>query len=291
LYWEFSAMLKGFNSLPCVFAVLAAVPVLYRTPAAPAEEIQENITSTTYIDSRNTTSNMSAAKIKLVANALGTGSNDGSITRALIGVPADLAGIPAAEVKSARIYFYNYGITSPTYSEPNPPAFTMPDVVLYPLTEAFSYASATWNSSASGTSWSTPWATPYSSGGVSGPFDTSVHADAVGVAGGLPTANSWSYFDVTSLWGNSNFLANGAVMMFANEVVPADPNSPSTHKWLTENWANQNWIAPSGGTPYLAITTVPEPSMLVMATVAGLGICGCRYRRRLRAKERKGRTS
>ena len=202
-------------------------------------------------------------------------------------LPADLASIPAADVVSAQIFFYNYGMSPPTYTQPNPPAYTVPDVVVYPLTQGFSKSTATWNSSATGTAWSTPWATPYSPGGVSGPFDSSLSAAAVAVGGGMPAANSWSYFDVTSLWGNSDFLDNGAVMMFANEVVPVDPNYPSTHMWLTENWANQNWVAPPGGTPYIVVTTVPEPSTLAMALAAGVGLSGFRYLRRRPARRVK----
>ena len=85
--------------------------------------------------------------------------------------------------------------------------------------------------------------------------------------GGKSTANNWSYFDVTSLWSDPDFLTNGVVMMFANEIVPADPNNANTHEWLTENWANQNY-SPSSYMPYIVVTTVPEPSTLVM-TLAG----------------------
>jgi hypothetical protein len=255
--------------------VLTTAAVFCQTSGVLANPIQENITATTYIDSRNNTQNMSTSKIKLVANALGTGSNDGSITRGLLSLPADLESIPASEIASAKIYFYNYGISPPNYSQPNPPAYTMPDVVLHPLTQSFTYTTATWNSAANGTAWSTPWTTPYSSGGVSGPFESSVSATAVDVnTGGKSTANNWSYFDVTSLWSDPDFLKNGVVMMFSNEVVPLDPNYPSNHMWLTENWANQNWVAPPGGIPYIVVTTVPEPSTLALGLsgVAALGL-------------------
>lgn len=276
---------KRFTRLPCLVMVLATAAVFCRTPGVLADPIQENITATTYIDSRNNTSNYSTSKIKLVANALGTGSNDGSITRGLFSLPRDLAGIPAADIASAKIYFYNYGISPPNYTQPNPPAYTVPDVVLHPLTQGFTYNTATWNSSAGGTAWSTPWGTPYGSGGVSGPFESSVSVTAVDLnTGGKSTANNWSYFNVTSLWSDPDFLNNGVVMMFSNEVVPADPNYPSSHEWLTENWANQNWVAPPGGTPYIVVTEVPEPSTLVMLLAAGVGIGGFRRLRR-RASE------
>jgi hypothetical protein len=249
--------------------VLTTAAVFCQAPGVLADPIQENITATTYIDSRNNTQNMSTSKIKLVANALGTGSNDGSITRGLFSLPSDLASIPASEIASAKIYFYNYGISPPNYSQPNPPAYTTPDVVLHPLTQSFTYNTATWNSSATGSAWSTPWTTPSSPGGVGGPFESSVSATAVDLTtGGKSTANNWSYFDVTALWSDADFLNNGVVMMFSNEVVPTDPNYPSNHMWLTENWANQNWVAPPGGTPYIVVTEVPEPSTLVL-TLSG----------------------
>jgi hypothetical protein len=251
--------------------VLTTAAVFCRTPGVPADPIppiQENITATTYMDSRNNTNNYSTSKIKLVANANGTGSNDGSITRGLFRLPTDLDGIPASEIASAKIYFYNYGISPPNYTQPNPPSYTVPDVVLHPLTQSFTYNTATWNNSATGTPWSTPWTTPYSSGGVSGPFEPSVSVTAVDLtSGGKSTANNWSYFDVTSLWSDPDFLTNGVVMMFSNEVVPLDPNYPSNHQWLTENWANQNYT-PSSYAPYIVITEVPEPSTLAM-TLSG----------------------
>ena len=60
----------------------------------------------------------------------------------------------------------------------------MPDVVLHPLTQGFSYNTATWNSSATGTAWSTAWTTPYNPGGVNGPFEASVTATAVDLTSG-----------------------------------------------------------------------------------------------------------
>ena len=273
-----------FFPLPCVVMVLTVAAVLCRMPSAPADVIQENITSTTYMDSRNNTTNYSTTKIKLVANALGTGSNDGSLTRGLLSLPTDLESIPAADVVSAKIYFYNYGISPPTYTQPNPPSYTMPDVVLHPLTQGFSYNTATWNSSATGTAWSTAWTTPYSPGGVNGPFEASVTATAVDLtSGGKSTANNWSYFDVTSLWSDPDFLNNGVVMMFSNEIVPLDPNN-SNHVWITENWANQNWSPPPGGVPYIVVTTVPEPSLLAMGLGGAAALVLALGRRRTRRR-------
>ena len=218
---------KRFFPLPCVVIMLTIAAVFCRTPSAPAGTIQENITTSTYIDSRINTQNMSTSKIKLTVNALGTGSNDGSLTRGLFSLPTDLESIPAADIVSATIYFYNYGIQPPNYTQPNPPAYTMPDVVLHPLTQGFSLTGATWNSpdKTVGSPWSTAWTIPSSPGGAGGPYEASVSASAVDLkTGGLPTANNWSCFDVTSLWSDPDFLTNGVVMMFANEVVPADPN-------------------------------------------------------------------
>ena len=86
----------------------------------PADVIQENITSTTYMDSRNNTTNYSTTKIKLVANALGTGSNDGLLTAGTLRLPTHLESIPAADVVSAKIYFYNYGILRRRTLSPTP---------------------------------------------------------------------------------------------------------------------------------------------------------------------------
>ena len=274
---------KRFFSLPCAVMVLITATVFGQAPCARADTITDSITATTYMDSRNNTSNYSTSKIKLVANALGTGSNDGSVTRGLFSLPTALESIPAADVVSATIYFYNYGISPPNYSVPGQPAYTVPDVVLHPLTQSFSVSTATWNSSSSGTPWSTPWTTPSSPSGVSGPFESSVSATAVDTTnGGLPAANDWSSFNVTSMWSDPNFLTNGVVMMLANEVVPTDPNSPSTHEWLTENWANQNWVAPPGGTPYIVVTTVPEPSTLALLGASAISLLAYAWRRRRR---------
>jgi hypothetical protein len=275
---------KRFFSLPCVVVVLTTATVFCHTPDVPASVLPtggEYITSTTYMDSRYNTQNMSGSKIKLTVNGIGTGSNDGSLTRALFSLPTDLESIPAANVVSAKIYFYNYGVTLPNYgADSNPPAFTMPDVVLHPLTQGFSYTGATWNSpdKTVGTAWSVPWTTPSSPSGTGGPFEASVSVAAVDVnTGGKPTANNWSYFDVTSLWGDSDFLQNGVVMMFSNEVVPV--GSSGAHVWITENWANQNWLAPPDGFPYIVVTTTPEPSTLALG-LSGAAALGLALRRR-----------
>ena len=137
-YREVSTMRKKFVPLRDVVMLVATAAIFSPTPSVLAGQLpNEYITATTYIDSRNNTSNYSASKIKLVANALGIGSNDGSITRGLFSLPTDLDSIPAAEVASAKIYFYNYGISPPNYTQPNPPAYAVPDVVLHPLTQGF----------------------------------------------------------------------------------------------------------------------------------------------------------
>jgi hypothetical protein len=154
------------------------------------------------------------------------------------------------------------------------------------VTDDFSFSTATWASSSTGNTWSTPWTTPYT-GGVGGPFDATLTATAVDVlSGGKPTANNWSYFDVTSMWSSSNFLNNGVVMMFANEIVPTDPNAtPSTaHRWMTENWANQNWLAPPEGTPYIIVTTTPEPSTLALVIAGAVSLLAIYGKRRIQQR-------
>jgi hypothetical protein len=273
--------------VPYAGAVLLATiaAVHWCASGVRADQIQEGVTSATYIDSRNNTSNYATSKtyVKLCANANGTGSNDGSITRGLFSLPADLQSIPAADVVSAKIYFFDNWYQPPSYS--NGSASYATNVVLYPLTQGFSLNTVTWNSAATGSSWTTAWGTPYA-GGVSGPFESSVGTTAAyyDTPGGNPvTASGWDWacFDVTSLWSDSSFLSNGAVVMLSNEVVPLDPVKGSAyHEWITEEFGNES--ASAGQTPYIVVTTVPEPSTLTLGLSGAAAVLalGRRWKRR-----------
>ena len=98
---------------------------------------------------------MSTSKIKLVANALGTGSNDGSVTQRFS--PHRSGERSTSEIASAKSLVtttvYPRRITvSPTHR-----LIPCRTWVLHPLTQSFTYNTATWNAAASGTAWSTPW--------------------------------------------------------------------------------------------------------------------------------------
>jgi hypothetical protein len=271
-----------------LLATVAAVD--WCAPPVRADVLTYPITSATFIDSRNNTTNYLTAKnyVKMVANALGTGSNDGSVTRGLFSLPADLQSIPAADVVSAQIYFFDNWLQPPTYGNSSGVSYTT-NVVLHPLTQSFSASSVTWNSPATGSTWNTSWGPVASAGNLTGPFESSVTATAsyYDAPGGNPVTPSgwdWACFDVTSLWSDSNLLDNGAVVMLSNEIVPLDPsrgtNYQSYHEWFTEELSNQSWT-PADQTPYIVITTVPEPSALALGlsgAAAGLAL----FRRRMR---------
>jgi hypothetical protein len=252
---------------------LAAAILIGLTAAVQADSIP--LTSVTYIDSGNTTSNYGGkTTFKDVLN--GTGHYSGTVTRGLVAMPA--VTIPAGEeIESVSLNLY-----CNQYSPPAGGSTTF-SAALYPLTQSFVQGTAN-GISTSGATWFTydgthPWAA------AGGDYDSSVSV----LAAATPATGQWTSFDLTSIWNNTDLRTYGALLA----VTPENPNlvSPSS-SYVTESFASDGWVntPDTNYHPYLSVTfaplPVPEPSTLAML-VAGASLAAVGFGRRYRARRRR----
>ncbi|NLX12254.1 MAG: DNRLRE domain-containing protein [Phycisphaerales bacterium] len=202
--------------------------VLVPVPSWAALVQQYPIVTDTYIDSQSPTSNFgSNGSVRVVVNG-----NDGSLTRGLFSLPADIWLIPAENVVSVKVWFWTFMNNTGDRT-----------VLLHPLTGAFAEEGTTWNSSDG----SNPWLMP------GGDYDTSVSVQAV-------EGTNWFSWDISDLWNNANLRSFGAMLKMNDELNPGAGNMPR---------APFNSSDHSGELPYVEVTYVPEPAALALLGLMG----------------------
>ena len=138
-------------------------------------------------------------------------------------------------------------------------------VMLYPLTEAYNVATATWNTNGA-TSW------------TGGAFDT-----GGGVAGTFSGPAQTFTWDLSSLLANPTYAADlqnyGAILMESNDNGTTLPSGPYEGAAFRSSRYGSN-------APYVAVTTVPEPSTVALL-LAGAGVAAVSFGRRYRADRRQ----
>ncbi len=256
---------------------LATVILIGLASTAWAETIDIPLTSTTYIDQGNTTSNYGAkTQLKDVVN--GPAHYSGTVTRGLLALPS--ITVPAGEeIESVSLDLYCSYYSPPTGGSI---AFS---AMVYPLTHGFVQGTGG-GVSTSGATWLTyngtnDWTAP------GGDFDSSVSV----VASATPVLDTWTSFNLTNIWTNPSLAAQkqefqnyGALLT----VSPENPNLISPSSWVTEEFASDVWVNSPGTNynPYLAVTfapvPVPEPSTLALL-MAGMGLAAIAVGRRYRA--------
>jgi len=190
---------------------------------------QYPIVTDTYIDSQSPTSNFgSSGSVKVVVNG-----DDGSLTRGLYSLPADIWLIPAEDVISVKIWFWTFMNNTGDRT-----------VLLHPLTGPFSEGGATWNS-ADGVN---PWLTP------GGDYDTATSVQAV-------EGTNWFSWDISGLWNNANLRSFGAMLKMNDESNPGAGNMPRAPFNSSDNSAAE--------LPYVEVTYVPEPAAMVLIGCMG----------------------
>jgi hypothetical protein len=235
--------------------VLVAGWVVSSTPAVRAGVSDYPITVGEYIDSGATTK-VDTSKIKLVVNS---GANN-TLTRGLIQLPA-LPNIPASQIVSAKI------LLDLTYDSMTNPSSR--GVNLFPLTQSFSAGAASWaqSNTTTSTAWS-PAMVAGPAGGPSGAYD-STNGVLWNPMASIPSpfyGDVWCSWDITNLWGNSNLLNNGAVLMFDQNEAQA-PTS------------DNHYTIQFGTVGKVEVVTTPEPETW-MLLLSGGSAAALAFRRR-----------
>ena len=279
-------MRKTFLPALCYFVLACAAAVIGGgTPALQAQTISTYpITIENYIDSYNSNNNYnmfagSGSSMKLVVNGSSSGVKSNSVTRGLIQLSSAavtaLSTMPAGS--DAQICL---DLTQDTGASPYDSAQA---VTLYPLTQGFNTNTATWVYSDS-TSTTTLWnGGAFESSGVTwnpGPSSGSALQNASKSA---PVLCTW---DITSLSSDPNLLENGAVLKFNEPVAQADLSSPNTYQTVLFYGGSASASYPFCKQAYVQITTVPEPSTVVLL-LAGAGLAAIGFGRRFWAGRRR----
>ena len=229
--------------------VIGVACLLVTLPAAAANIVTDYpITVDTYMDGQSPTYNFGvSASLKAVVNG-----NDGSKCHALIQMP-DLTAVNPADVVSVVLRAKQSGSNTTG-------ALT---IRFQPLTHGFVEGTGSNTASGDGATWGTydgtrAWTTS------GGDYTTAVYAD--------PTESStWWTWDITSFWNNSSLVANGGILILNDESDPGVGNMPRCVFYSSDGT--------TGSTPYIEVTTVPEPASLV---TLGLGALVGLVRRRHR---------
>ena len=198
-----------------------------------AATVQYPILIDTQIDSRDPDINFSTDdNVKVVVNGM-----DGSLARAVFELPAAALAVPLSSITSVTVGYYVWNDQTEDRT-----------VRLLPLTQSFDVSTATWNTYDGTSAWAT----------LGGDFDTGMYVDAMEPAGG----SGFFTWDITSMWSDANLRTNGAILMMDDESDPGATNMPRAPFSSAE----------SGGdpTPYVEITTVPEPGTCVALLVGSV---------------------
>ena len=240
----------------CARWALAAVAWIGLGTAAWADIIK--LDKVAYIDGAYNENLGAQSTMKNVVNSsTHTGVTAGSVTRSLLGMPAITTPV-GMEISSVTLNLwctqYNKNGAATNFS-----------MVLYPLTQSWvegtgikgggSLSGATWNTY-DGTD---PWTT------AGGDYDPSVSV----VAASTPAINTWTTFDLTSIWSNADLQTYGALLT----VSPEDGTLVPTGQWITETFATDDWVNNPGNdyNPYISATFVPVPEPVAWLTL----LSGC----------------
>ena len=226
--------------------VVGIACLLVTLPAAATNIVTDYpITVDTYMDSRSPTYNFGVnASLRVVLNG-----SDSSLCRSLIQMPAGLASIAPADVVSVVLYAKRSG--SDTTGTRN--------IRLLPLTQGFAEGTGSNTASGDGATWNTyngtsAWTTS------GGDYAAGTYADG-------SKSTTWWTWDITSFWNKADLLANGAILMLNNESAPgtSEDSMPRCVFYSSDGT--------TGSTPYIEVTTVPEPATLaIFGLVAVVGI-------------------
>jgi len=183
--------------------------------------------------------------------------NGGSVTRSLLGMPS--ITVPdgmAIESVTLKLWCYQYNKNG---------AATNFSMALYPLIHSWVEGTgksgqglltgATWITYDGNQSWTT----------AGGDYDSSVSV----MAASTPVINSWTTFDLSSIWSNANLQTYGALLT----VSPEDGTLVPTGQWITESFATDDWVNDPGTdyNPYISVTFMPVPEPVAWLTL----LSGC----------------
>jgi hypothetical protein len=224
-----------------------------------------------YIDGAYNENLGAQSTIKNVVNSsTHTGVTAGSVTRSLLGMPSIIVpdGMAIASV-TLNLWCTQYNKNSETTN------FSM---AISPLTHNWVEGTGTkGGGSLSGVTWNTydgtnPWTT------AGGDYDSSVSV----VAASTPVINSWTTFDLTSIWSNVDLQSYGALLT----VSPEDGTLVPSGQWITETFASDDWVNNPGTdyNPYISVTfvAVPEPAAVIIL-ITGCGAAATIVFRRRKA--------
>jgi hypothetical protein len=225
----------------CCLPLMATCAVCSTTSASV---MNYYVTEDTYIDNRSTTANYGNANgLKVFVN-----STNPQPCRTLLKLPTEFDAISSDSLLTAKLWVYNYGSTSLTRA-----------IELHPLTTNFTETVATWNTSDGTSSWS---------GGSYG-------ANHVDVSS--PDHDSWYAFDITSMLHGSDradLVSHGLLLMVYDDFV-----SPSAT--TGQNFVSSENSGYSTCHPYFEVTTIPEPSSIILLAIGLSPVAWWRRRKRM----------
>ncbi len=248
-----SAFLPPARIARWVLPTIAVIGLASTARAQTTDDIP--LPSTTYIDSYYNAQNLGGGTtMKNVVNAPAHNAEGSSVTRSLLSLPSIPAPPAGDAITSVTLNLYC------TQYNTNGDTTTNWSMVAYPLKRGFVQGNgkssngynptgATWYTYDGSNDWTTP----------GGDFDSSVSVPA----SATPVINSWTTFDLTSIWTNPSLAAQKQELQnYGVEltVSPENPNLVPAYQWVTESFANDNYTPPpTPCNPYLAVTFTPLP--------------------------------
>jgi hypothetical protein len=250
------------------------------------------IAKATYLDSDyNMDDEGAVTTVKMVVN--GTAHSNGSVTRALIGMPTidTLSGYTSSSVDLALACTQNSDSTN-NWS-----------VRAYPLTQSWTEGTsstggqtrtgaavngATWSTSDGTTPWSGTTGTWLAYGGTITGGGGSYNASAYANVATLPVTGSWTTMDLTGIWSQASTDGLLLTDYALNTGVTEDQTQIASSSWVTLKFASDDWTIGTTGLfanqdarPNLTVTyvTVPEPGTMALLA-SGLGVALAFFGRR-----------
>jgi hypothetical protein len=212
------------------------------------------------IDSQSPATNYDISSGEGLKDQAFVNSGSASPVRTIFQLPSAVFG---PNVTDATVTFH---VASASHYSPS-----VATVSLYPLSQAYNPAAATWNTCDGTTSWNT-------TGGAGGAFDTSGGA----ITGVLNSSAQTFTWDLASLLNNSTTSTElqeyGAILMMSDDYGTSGP-APSQMEGVA---FRSGRYSTSSLWPTVTVTATPEPATVTMLLVgAGLAVAGW-YRRRAR---------
>ncbi len=242
------------SRVPCVWILFAVAAIMLATTAAQAQtSTPYNISGDICIDSFSPGTNYDNTTSEGKKDqAFVDGPGSPTPVRTVFQLPSQVFGSNVTDAVATFV------VSSAMYYNSSDP------VMLYPLSEAYTPSAATWNTSDGVTGWA---------GGV---YDT---GNGAAVTGTYNAGASTYTFDLASLLGNPTFKSElqqyGAILMEINDYGPSGA-APAGDDGIA--YRSSRYVG-SGTAPYVQVTTVPEPST-VMLLLAGAGLAAAAFVRR-----------